>query len=426
MMLETGLYSLSSRPEFYLQSVDEKIPPKAFYCNFFDRTLEEAYLEYEKSIQPQRKRSQTPAAPGNPPLSPAAPQAQPAQSQSQTPPVTGQKRWKDRREYDLFQRSSRESDPRKKLDLLDEWNNKYPDSDFRVERLTFYLNTYKALNQPQQTMDSARKIVAIQPNNLEALYWICTLTVSMNDRAPDRLDLGRSSANALLAVADAYFVPANKPAATSDSDWANAKTSTQAAAHQTLDWIAGTERSTASSPSPAVAAAAVTGQDRVVTVGNAAIDVPAPERGFVTEEPPIRIVTPGERYLLEWRRPVPNWNIPESAKVTTGVNDADITQTEFEKLTKRRAGIVGFQKSSQFFSAPDAVAYSQIVRDSLSGSGFLAMAVVRVKQKPLFLYLSAPFVPEDNVLFQDQVGPLTTRVQSMMEGWVRNIFAANR
>lgn len=254
MVLGTGIYSLSSRPEFYLWLVDDKIPKKSFYCNFFDRALEGAYLEYEEGIEPQRKHSQTRAAQGIPSLSPAATQARPpTQNQAQAQSTPEQRHWKDKHEYDLFQRASRETDPQKKLEVLDEWTNKYPDTDFRVERLALYLNTYKALNQQQQMMDSARKIIAIQPKNLQALYWICALTVSMNDRAPDRLDLGRSSANALLAVADAYFVPANRPAATSDTDWANAKYSTQAAAHGTLDWIATQEESSAS-PAPAAVA----------------------------------------------------------------------------------------------------------------------------------------------------------------------------
>jgi hypothetical protein len=53
MVLDTGMYSLSSRPDFYMLRIDDKMPD-SFYCNFFDRTLEGAYLDYRKTLQEQR------------------------------------------------------------------------------------------------------------------------------------------------------------------------------------------------------------------------------------------------------------------------------------------------------------------------------------------------------------------------------------
>jgi hypothetical protein len=41
-----------------------------------------------------------------------------------------------------------------------------------------------------------------------------------------------------LVAADAYFVPGNKPAKSSDASWEKDKTSVQAVAHRTLGWVA--------------------------------------------------------------------------------------------------------------------------------------------------------------------------------------------
>jgi hypothetical protein len=55
MVLHTGITSVGGRSEFYLYRVDDKMP-HSFYCNFFDRALEGAYLEYEKTLEEHRKQ----------------------------------------------------------------------------------------------------------------------------------------------------------------------------------------------------------------------------------------------------------------------------------------------------------------------------------------------------------------------------------
>ncbi len=171
------------------------------------------------------------------PQQPAAQaKAQPSQAQPSTTPA--QKSWKDRQEYDLVQSIDAATDPNKKLALLDQWTAKYPNTDFKTDRLLRYLDTYKALNQPQKMLDTAQQMLAVDPGNLQALYWINLLTVSMNDKTPAKLDLGQTSGNELLAAADAYFAPEKKPANNSDADWAKAKASVQTIAHRTLGWVA--------------------------------------------------------------------------------------------------------------------------------------------------------------------------------------------
>ena len=55
MLLDTGMHSIDPPNDFYLNRVDDKMPD-SFYCNFFDRALERAYLEYEKTMDEQHEQ----------------------------------------------------------------------------------------------------------------------------------------------------------------------------------------------------------------------------------------------------------------------------------------------------------------------------------------------------------------------------------
>jgi peptidylprolyl isomerase len=182
----------------------------------------------------------------------------------------------------------------------------------------------------------------------------------------------------------------------------------------------------AAAPTPnAAQSPAAVGQNRIVAIGNAQISVPGPGTEYVEFTPLVHVVRPGERDILNWNRPVPNSNIAESAQLTTDVKDESLTPIDFDKLCKRKANAIGFQKGNQFFSKPDAVAYSTIVRNQLTGPRVVAMAVLRVKQKPLVLYLGAPIPIEDNFLSHDQADVLIPRVRKTMQQWAENILAAN-
>ena len=156
-------------------------------------------------------------------------------TQTQTPtttpaPAAKEKKVKDQGEYDLFTGVTKETDPAKKLALLNTWKEKYPDSDYKLERLQFILAAYQQLNQPAKMIDTAKEILAVDPKDIQALYWISTLTPTLGNTSPDALDLGEKAANGLLV--------AEKPATATDDAWKTAKTQTDAIAYSTLGWIA--------------------------------------------------------------------------------------------------------------------------------------------------------------------------------------------
>jgi tetratricopeptide (TPR) repeat protein len=139
------------------------------------------------------------------------------------------KQFKDRQEYTLYD-SITQADANTKLALLNTWKERYPDSDFKLDRLQLFLATYEQLGQPAKMFGTAREILAIAPKDITALYWITFLTPTLGNTSADELDTGEKAANGLLA--------AEKPASVKDEAWAKAKSQTDAAAYTTLGWIA--------------------------------------------------------------------------------------------------------------------------------------------------------------------------------------------
>jgi len=168
-------------------------------------------------------------------------------AQAQAQPAAGgaaQKNWKDRAEYDLYESITKEATPAKRLELLNQWNEKYPATEFKLERQLLFLDTYQKLGQAPKILESAKNIVAIDPNNLTALYWMAYLTTSLNNTTPEALDAGNKAGNALLAALPTAFAPAKKPAGTTDEQWNKARTDMEALAHKTLGWVAMIQKNT--------------------------------------------------------------------------------------------------------------------------------------------------------------------------------------
>lgn len=158
--------------------------------------------------------------------------SQPAQSgqAAAAKPAEKKKNYKDQQEYTLYDSVTKETDANKKLATLNTWKEKYPESDFKIDRLKIFLTTYQQLGQPAKMIETAKEILAIDAKDIQALYWITFLTPSMGVATADALDTAEKAANGLLA--------AEKPAEVKDEDWTKAKAQTDAAAYTTLGWIA--------------------------------------------------------------------------------------------------------------------------------------------------------------------------------------------
>lgn len=158
--------------------------------------------------------------------------SQPAQTgqAAAAAPAEKKKNYKDQQEYTLYDSATKETDANKKLATLNTWKDKYPDSDFKQERLVLFLNTYQALGQGAKMVDTAKEILAIDPKDITALYWITFLSPSVGNNSADAVATATKAANGLLA--------AEKPATTKDEDWKTAKANFDAIAYKTLGWAA--------------------------------------------------------------------------------------------------------------------------------------------------------------------------------------------
>jgi tetratricopeptide (TPR) repeat protein len=152
-----------------------------------------------------------------------------------TPPGQAQqKQWKDRAEYDLFEAARKEQDPKKKLDALNTWKQKYPATDYEEERLLMFTQTYQQLGDAANMYDSALALLQKNPNNIQGLYFITTLTTSMADTSPAKLANGEKYAKALLDAVGTLKKPENM----AEEAWNKELDALRVVAHMTLGWVA--------------------------------------------------------------------------------------------------------------------------------------------------------------------------------------------
>jgi hypothetical protein len=153
-----------------------------------------------------------------------------------------QKKVKDQGEYDLYNSSIKETDPAKKEQYLDQWVEKYPDTDYQDERLQLYnqdaqlfeqaKNTQKAAEVGAKILQQGQKMLAKDPKNLAALTLIPANVQKIPNPTPDQLSVAQDAAKTLLANLDSL-----KPAAATDAQWNQAKPQLQTLAKGTIEWI---------------------------------------------------------------------------------------------------------------------------------------------------------------------------------------------
>lgn len=154
--------------------------------------------------------------------------------QAQAPSTAApQKNWKDRAEYDLYDAITKDTNAKSKLDKLQQWEKQYPTTDYADERAMLFLTTYVALNQPQQAVDVAKKILAKDPKNFSALYYTMFFTRALagTNPTPEILDQGDKAAKAIIENIN------TPPPNVTEDQWKTARTDVENLAHTTEGWI---------------------------------------------------------------------------------------------------------------------------------------------------------------------------------------------
>jgi tetratricopeptide (TPR) repeat protein len=167
-------------------------------------------------------------------------QAQPgAAGGQQAAAAQPQKNWKDRAEYDLYESITKTADHNKRLELLNQWRDKYTATDFQQERLLLYVSTYHGLGQAQKMIETSRELLKINPSDPTALYWITYLSPTMPGAEKDASTQAEAekAANGLLSTLATTFAADKKPAQVDAATWQRQRAETEAVAHRTLGWV---------------------------------------------------------------------------------------------------------------------------------------------------------------------------------------------
>ncbi len=129
-----------------------------------------------------------------------------------------QRSWKDPAEHDLYDAITKDTNPKTRLEELQQWERQYPQTDWINERRTLFLNTYFALADAKNAPEIAKQIL------VEA--------VAGNNPTPEVLAQGEKAANALLANLD------TPPPDLTSEQWKSQRLQVEELAHTTLGWIA--------------------------------------------------------------------------------------------------------------------------------------------------------------------------------------------
>jgi hypothetical protein len=132
---------------------------------------------------------------------------------------------KDEQEAALINSLPKEPDANKRLQTLQSWKEKYPETAFANERQQMFLETYQLTNHQREAIDTAVEILKRDPNYFDALRDILVDVPAMNGGKPSPADIDtcEKTANYILNNADTIFVPGKKPYYMSDADWGKIK-----------------------------------------------------------------------------------------------------------------------------------------------------------------------------------------------------------
>jgi hypothetical protein len=147
--------------------------------------------------------------------------------------ATPQKNWKDRAEFDLYTAISMDTNPKTRLEKLQQWEKQYPMTEFIKERRTALLTTYAALNDGKNVFAEAKEILADDPKDFTAQYYTMLFTQPLytQNQSPEILDAGEKAAKQILEVID------TPPPGVAADQWAKLRPDVEVMAHKNLGFI---------------------------------------------------------------------------------------------------------------------------------------------------------------------------------------------
>ncbi|MBY0506639.1 MAG: hypothetical protein K2X03_22150 [Bryobacteraceae bacterium] len=144
-----------------------------------------------------------------------------------------EKKVKDQAEFDLIQLVQKEPDAKKRVDLIQQWKDKYPTSDFKSERLQAMIATQQAAGNAAGMRDAAYELIKEDPKSIAGYASAVALTVSMGDKSPEALANSEKAAQGALEMLPTFTKPAN----VTDPQWDAYKKDVQLNAMKALGFI---------------------------------------------------------------------------------------------------------------------------------------------------------------------------------------------
>lgn len=144
------------------------------------------------------------------------------------------KQFKTQAEYDAYNEVTKDlaaNNPQKALTDLETWKQKFPDSDFKDDRVALQVQTLAAANQPAKALDAATDLMAKDLSTalsgpaqvIKLLYTLAVAIQKVPDPTPAQLAIGAQAAHQLAAFDKA-------PDGVAPQAWAQARHDMQAAA----------------------------------------------------------------------------------------------------------------------------------------------------------------------------------------------------
>lgn len=151
------------------------------------------------------------------------------------PAAYGQeKKVKDQAEYELIQSITKEADPKKKVDLINQWKEKYPTSDFKTERIKAMIDAQQKAQNAAGMRDAAFELIKEDPKDISGYLYANLLTLSMQDKSESALANSEKAAQGMLDGLNSF--PKPNPQIT-DAQWEAEKKNQQLNALKCLAFV---------------------------------------------------------------------------------------------------------------------------------------------------------------------------------------------
>lgn len=116
--------------------------------------------------------------------------------------------WADRAEYDLALAVRAQSEPAARLKVLEEWKNKYPNSQMRHARAELVVAAAQAVGDTKTMLQAASEMVTADPNSFPGLFWVTVLQPGSGATDAESYTKTVAAAKRLLDLTPTFFASA--------------------------------------------------------------------------------------------------------------------------------------------------------------------------------------------------------------------------